>query len=112
MNDVVTTSEGELLNLAPSLPGGFSTQARLHEVFQELGYASYNAAGRGAGISPSQLYNAIHRNPPGTPLLERIAAAWGIRPVVFFLTREEAAPLLSRVPQQPSPRRRKNNKKK
>ena len=74
---------------------GADVQARLRETLEDLGFASVAEAERAAGVGENQLYAALSRHRPLPPLLSRIAAGWGVRAAVFFLTRAEAAPLIA-----------------
>ena len=88
MNDVKIIVSAEV---APNV------QSRIHEVMHDLGFSSYASAEEAAGLCASQIHQAVHRCAPGLKLIQRIADGWGVRPLVFFLTRQEAQPYIASV---------------
>lgn len=91
------------ITLSSEEPSALDVQTRLREVIEDLDFRSVAEAERAAGIHRNQLYSALNAHRPLPTLLARIAKGWGIRSAVFFLTREEAAPLMPQAtPQAPS----------
>ena len=82
------------LSISTEEPSDLDVQRRLREVIDDLGFRSVAEAERTSGLHRNQLYSSLSTHRPLPTLLARIAQGWGIRTAVFFLTREEAAPLM------------------
>ena len=69
-------------------------QQRLREVITDLNLGGYNATARAAGVYASQIFRCHRGKPPGVVLLRRIAKGLNLHPAVFWISREEAIPLM------------------